>query len=244
MSDDVSVPQGGTYRIPRRRGMDPATRRLAIIASGLGGTLLLVVGLWSVRGHHAPSVVPTIQADPRPLRVKPENAGGMQIAGQNEEILSGDAGPQEGKLAPPAEAPAPQALRAPPEPQRPAVAAAPIPAPPAPPQAAVQPAPAPAPVPPQAAEKRTAPTTVTTGKGAQVQLGALETEDGARAEWQRLAHKMPELLAGHSPAVLKAERDGHALWRLRTGGFADIAQATAFCERVRAKGAGCTIASF
>ena len=80
MSDDLSIPSP-TYRIPRhRQGMDPATRRLAMIAGGLGGVLLVVVGGWTLIGHRS-TAVPVVQADSRPIRVKPENPGGMQVAG-------------------------------------------------------------------------------------------------------------------------------------------------------------------
>jgi hypothetical protein len=82
-----------------------------------------------------------------------------------------------------------------------------------------------------------------TGK-TQVQIAALASEESARTEWQRLSKSMPDLFGNRQPAVSKTEHDGHVLWRLRTGGFADIAQATAFCERVRAKRTGCSIASF
>jgi hypothetical protein len=36
--------------------MDPATRRLALIAGGLGGALLVIVGGWSVVGHRSGTV--------------------------------------------------------------------------------------------------------------------------------------------------------------------------------------------
>ncbi|MGA8194877.1 MAG: hypothetical protein WB902_16045, partial [Acetobacteraceae bacterium] len=114
MSDEVSY-SNSTYRVPRHsRGMDPATRRLALIAGGLGAALLAIIGGWSVMGHRS-TAVPVIQADSRPIRVKPENPGGMQIAGSNDE-LSGGGDTNGGKLAPPTEAPAPQALLAPPPP--------------------------------------------------------------------------------------------------------------------------------
>ena len=77
-----------------------------------------------------------------------------------------------------------------------------------------------------------------------VQFAAVSSEDAAREEWQRLSRRMPDLLGQRRPAISKVDRDGHALWRVRTGGFSDTAQATVFCERVRAKGAGCSVADF
>ena len=245
MSDDLSIPSS-TYRIPRHsRGMDPATRRLALIAGGLGGALLAIIGGWSVIGHRS-TIVPVIQADSRPIRVKPENPGGMQIAGSNDE-MSGGGDTNGGKLAPPPEAPAPQALLAPPAPPPPAVAATPTPAPV---PASTVPATAnPAAEKPAApADKRAAASApdraAPAAKAALVQLAAVTSEEAARSEWQRLEKRMPDLFSHRQPAFSKTERSGHTLWRVRTGGFSDVAQATAFCDRVRAKGASCSIADF
>jgi hypothetical protein len=236
VSDDLSIPSP-TYRIPRHRhGMDPATRRLVLIAGGLGGVLLAVVGGWSLTGHHN-AAVPVVQADGRPIRVKPENPGGMQVAGAEQDILSGGSQGGDGKLAPPPEAPAPQALRDPP------VVAAPAPAPAAIPVPAALPAPAKplAAKPATAAEKHPA---APPANGTLVQLAAVRSEDAAKSEWERLSKRLPDLLGQHRPAFSKTERDGRTLWRVRAGGFADVTQATTFCEKVRAKGVGCSVADF
>jgi hypothetical protein len=241
VSDDLSIPTP-TYRIPRhRKGMDPGTKRLALIAGGLGATLLVVLGGWELVGHRS-TAVPVVQADSRPIKVKPDNPGGMQVAGANEDILSGGTASGPGKLAPAPEAPNPQALRAPPPPP-PAV-----PAPAAPAAAPAPVAAAPAPPKPTAAVKPAAPAekhaTAAPAGGAQVQLAAVSSEEAARTEWQRLSKRLPDLLGQRRPAFSKTEHDGRTLWRVRAGGFADIPQATSFCEKVRAKGLGCSVADF
>ena len=244
MSDDLHIPAAGrgsvpirTYYQPRRPGMDRGTKALLATGAGLGGLLLAGVGGWALSGRHA-AVVPVIEADSRPVRVKPDNPGGLQVAGADEQVTGGR-GPKVQSLAPPAETPAAQALRA----QMPPQAAVPPPAPalpalPAAPPAAVvlQPAPLPAPA-PTATRQAPAPA----AGGTLVQLAAVDSEGAAQTEWQRLAKRMPGLLGDRQPVVQKAERDGRALWRLRTGGFMDIAEATAFCARVRAKGGACSI---
>lgn len=246
MSDDLSIPSP-TYRIPRHsRGMDPATRRLALIAGGLGGALLVIIGGWSVMGHRS-GTVPVVQADTKPVRVKPENPGGMQIAGANEDIMSGDPDTNGGKLSPPPEAPAPQALRNPPPPP-PVVTQAPAPAPfvaaPAAPKAAAPASPKAIAEKPAATPDKHAAAAAPAGKATLVQLAAVSSETAAKTEWERLQKRMPDLLDRHQPAISKTERDGRTLWRVRTGGFADVSQANSFCERVRSKGAGCSVADF
>ncbi len=264
MSDDLSIPSP-TYRIPRRsRGMDPATRRLALIAGGLGATLLLVIGGWTALGHRS-GAVPVVQADSRPIRVKPDNPGGMQVAGANEDILSGDPDTNSGKLAPPPETPNPQAMRAPPAPPAVVAAPAPIAAPAAMPRMAPDKAAAmveKAPLTPVKAAPAVAAAAIVApdkhgaaalpaadhgaavAKGALVQLAAVSSEAAAKVEWQRLQKRMPDLLDNRQPAFSQVERDGHMLWRVRTGGFSDFSQATVFCERVRTKGSSCSVADF
>jgi hypothetical protein len=243
MSDDLSIPSP-TYRVPRHsRGLDPGTRRLALIAGSLGGALLVLIGGWTVIGHRSASV-PVIQPESGPIRVKPENPGGMQITGANEDILSGDNGAGSDKLAPPPEVPAPQALRAPPAPPKPQQQAA-I-APPMPPPAVVAPAPM-AQVAPAAAKPTPTPekrAVVPAPGHALVQLAAVSSEEAAKAEWQRLEKRMGDLLSHRQPSFTKVEHDGRTLWRVRTGGFSDVTQATSFCQQIRAKGAACAIADF
>lgn len=260
MSDDLHIPApagrvpvNASYRARRARP-EPGVRTMAIAAFALGGLLLAGLGGWAVMGRRT-AVVPVIEADSRPIRVKPENAGGMQVAGADELVLGDQAGGNN-RMAPAAEVPAPQALRAqmqqdapalPPAPSAlpsPAsVAAGPVsPATPAPLSAAA--APPPDAMPRPVVTAREAAPRPATGGTTQVQLAAVDSEAAARAEWQRLAKRMPDLLSDRRPSIQKAERDGHPIWRVRTGGFADIAEATGFCTKLRAKGSSCAIANF
>jgi hypothetical protein len=94
-------------------------------------------------------------------------------------------------------------------------------------------------------ERRAAPTAERAPVGrTQVQLAALGTETAARQEWERLAHRMPGVLRTHRPVFSKIEHDGHTLWRVRTGDFTTEAEASQFCQQVKAKGGGCSVAAF
>ena len=244
---DRPIVQSQSWR-PQRRGssLDPQVIRAAMIAAGLAAVLGVGYAAYSMVGR-APHAVPVVEADSRPVRVRPDNPGGMQVAGAEEQIMGGAGNGQADTMAPPPEVPQPQVLRAQIE-----AARQPPPPPPAQPVSlAVPPAPAPASI-SALPEQRVAiplkpaiPTRPAQVAGsAAVQLAAMPTEAGAMAEWQRLAKRMPDLLASRQPAVQRADHDGKTFYRLRTGGFSDVAQATSFCNQVRAKGGGCSIASF
>jgi hypothetical protein len=63
-------------------------------------------------------------------------------------------------------------------------------------------------------------------------------------EWDHLSHRMPELFAGRRPIFAQAQVNGHTWWRVRTAGFGSVAEATKFCQDIRAHGSACTVASF
>lgn len=248
MSD--AVIQRPSYRVEREPSKLP-WRMLAIAGGLLGVVALGGLGWWAVRSIGGASSVPVVEADPRPFKVRPDDPGGLRVPNQSELILERPAqraqGNQQGRpttVAPGAEAPDLGGLRAAAT-ARPAPPAQPAtPAPAAPPSALAQAQPLPA---PQAVAPAAAPASAPAAQPArppgrvQVQLGALPTEEAARAEWERLTRRAPELFAGRSPQIVRLDRgEGQApLFRLRTGGLADQEAAAAFCEQVRARGGVC-----
>lgn len=72
-----------------------------------------------------------------------------------------------------------------------------------------------------------------------VQLGAFDTPETARAEWDRIAERFGALMEGKDRVVQKAESGGNTFYRLRVAGFADLADARSFCEALLAEGANC-----
>jgi cell division septation protein DedD len=247
--DELNIPHGGprarlgaSYRVQRRSAIDAGTRRLALISGGLATVLVLIVGLWSASGRHD-GPIPVIQADKTPLRVKPDNPGGLQVAGVGDDVIAGSGDTRVQATAPAPEQPDPKALHA--QMSQPRPAATPVSAPltPAPSLAPRLPAPPPPPLPRPAAPSRAEQVTAL-AKGPQVQLGALSSEQAAREEWDRLTRRMPDLLSRRRPEVARAAVNGHVFWRLRTAGFNDMAQATTFCERVKLKGGDCSVAAF
>ncbi len=246
MSDDISIPPPGYYN-QRGRVSEPPSGTFG--AGRIALIILAAVGVGAIGAsviHYRGGPVPVIQADPNPIRVRPENPGGQPGAGANNNVLADDSNPANSRLAPPPEVPNPQALRAPPAPT-PAPVATPTPTPAPTPPAAVT-APAPRPKPPTVAAPAAVPVPPAAHPAPHgkviIQLAALETEAGARTEWQTLAKRFPDLLSGHEPVFSKIERAGKTYWRVRTSGFPDTEHAKAVCEKIRAKGGTCSVADF
>jgi hypothetical protein len=219
-----------SYRPAESAGMDPEMRRMAMMAAGFGGVLAVVIGAFSFSGHRHHGV-PVIEPPATPVRVKPANAGGMQLAGAED-----FASTQGEKLAPPPEKPAIRELRAK-KVARATVVKADIEAKPdlpdvvAPAVKSVTPV-----VAPDLAQAAVG--------GTWIQLAAFDSQQAAEQDWGKMAEKMPKMFDGHRPQVVKAHIAGRTVYRLRTGGFENRAAATAFCGDVRAKGGDCSIAAF
>jgi hypothetical protein len=243
MSDVPSISQNfarPSYRPAQPARGDGDLRRMGIIAAAIGGSLALVVGMFSL-SHHVHHGVPIVLAPPGPVRVKPVNPGGMQVAGA-EDLSTGAE-----MLAPEPEKPALHALRAKiraaEKPAAPKVAeAAPAVAPARPVQQAAVAAPIVAAAPPVQRASISEP--AEEPRGTTVQLAAFETQAAAEQDWGKLSEKIPGLFDGRKPVVERAVVAGRTVYRLRTGGFANLAAATEFCGKVRAKGGDCTIAAF
>lgn len=71
------------------------------------------------------------------------------------------------------------------------------------------------------------------------QLGAFETPELAREEWDLLATRFDDYLAGKSRVIQKAESGGRTFYRLRAMGFEDIHDARRFCSALVAERADC-----
>lgn len=71
------------------------------------------------------------------------------------------------------------------------------------------------------------------------QLGAYETPEIARAEWQKLTVKFQDVLGDKTQVIQQAQSGGKAFYRLRAMGFDDISDARRFCSALLAGQAAC-----
>jgi len=74
-----------------------------------------------------------------------------------------------------------------------------------------------------------------------VQLAAVTDAKQAEAVWRRVREDAPQLTEGHNPEILSAEVNGRQVWRLRAGGFENVAAARAFCRDIRAAKTDCWV---
>ena len=240
MAEPIRLDEGfrPSYRPDRATGWDTDMRRMGLVAAGLGAGVALLVGASTLLrpAHHG---VPVVEADSGPVRVKPLDPGGMKFSGADIGATGGQ-GPQ---LAPAAEQPEIAALKAQlrqvkkelaKQAEATAQAEKLAQAAPSPPKVMVSPSadapsPATAPVP---------------ASGTEVQLAAFSSNDAAHSAWASLAQQAPDLLHGHKPDISRVDVGGRTMWRLRTGGFATVAEAASFCAKVQARSGSCSIAAF
>ena len=122
MSEQVHT-TGPMYRPSSHadQGIDAGTKRILYFMGAGGLAILAAIGIYSVAGHSGGGVVPTIQADQGPMRVKPVDPGGMAVTPEAKQI-----NPNASQLAPGTEEPNPRALMAittPPRPPAPIITA-------------------------------------------------------------------------------------------------------------------------
>lgn len=72
-----------------------------------------------------------------------------------------------------------------------------------------------------------------------VQLGAYDSADIARAQWDRMQGRFGDYMSSKDRIVQTAESGGRTFYRLRAHGFTDLSEARRFCSALVAEGADC-----
>ncbi|MEX0370152.1 MAG: SPOR domain-containing protein [Tateyamaria sp.] len=72
-----------------------------------------------------------------------------------------------------------------------------------------------------------------------VQLGAFDSAEIARTQWDKMQSRFGDLLADKERIVQQAQSGGRTFYRLRAHGFADLSDARRFCSALVAEGADC-----
>lgn len=72
-----------------------------------------------------------------------------------------------------------------------------------------------------------------------VQLGAFDSPEIARSQWDKLDGRFSDFLHGKSRVVQKAQSGGRTFYRLRAMGFEDLSSARRFCSALLSENADC-----
>jgi sporulation related protein len=250
---------------PQRSTMRPL--RAALLALAVAA---LVGGSWWAGHSSKPSpqdgaAVPEIHPDTAPVKEQPKDPGGMVVPGQDSVLLNRNAKEKPEELLPPPEtvkqrppppAPPPQAATASPPPPpgatpTPGVNAQPLtPTPtPAPQVATAPPAPVapPTPVAPKAvapapAAPKVAPPPPAAAGSYRLQLGALKTEEAAKAEWLKLQRQNSDVLGKLSLSVSRIQLGAKGTYyRIQAGPVADEGRASQACAALKSRNVSCIL---
>lgn len=222
------------------RGSRPAPMMLVISAIVLVVLVVAIVLIYRSGAREAgdpPQTVGTpvgeMKTAPAPEDQPVDPATGLQIYRSED----GAPAPAQPNFVPPPEEP-----QARPDPQlRPTAPVTSQPAPPAQPAPAAK-ASAPAPVAKAPEPKAATPTPAAVASGGtMVQVGAFSSEALADAGWNDAMRALPDSAAGKGKRVEPVESNGKTLYRGYVTGFSSRAEATAYCDRLKAAGRTCFV---
>lgn len=237
------------YRPHHAKGqrLDPAIKRIAIAAGGVSVLVIIVAWIWSGIHPYDFGPPPVINPPSTPLRIIPQDPGGLEVPDANMPIMSGqsmnNAAPH---LAAPGVAPDIAALdqaaglapSTPPANQQAANTSS------APDMAADEPRNV-IPASSQAPRPGSTATSAAEAEGlTSVELAVANNEDAILATWITLKQKFPGLVAGRQPELLPSIVNGQSVWRLRLSGFHSVDAARDFCKTLTLQGASCTVVTF
>ena len=266
----MSNPERGAYTPPTDaplafdarqpvRGRGPAPMMLILSAIVLIILVAAIAVFYRTGLHQGSGPPPTVGTPvgqikgPAPAEAQPvDPAAGLQIY----RSTAGQPAPAQPNFTPPPETPrarapvvavtpppAPAAAVAPPAPK--AAPTAPVSAQSAGPVSALPLAPGAKPAPavlkpalPTAAPK---PDAAVAAGGAMVQIGAFSSQALADKGWSDAAKVAPGAAAGKGKKVEAIQKDGATLYRTAVTGFPSRAEASAFCEKLKAAGKSCFV---
>jgi len=199
------------------RGVSGPKMIAALIIVAVAASVIAATFFWVGRSRPAVTGAPElIAAAPGPYKVRPDDPGGLDVAGESETAYSTSAGEDPdaaldmNKLPQGVEPPAPEpAIPAEPKPKR------------IPPNETKEPAPA-----------DDAPA------GPTIQLGAYASTIKAETAWGMLSGRFPQV-AALSKSVVSASVGGKTVHRLRAVGSAE--QTRAACAAMKAAGESCMV---
>jgi cell division septation protein DedD len=296
LSDTQAADEAYDEQPDERRGRFRRIAMFGVAALAVFGFGAIVAyGYFTYSDRNGMTPAPLIAADPRPVRVKPERVGGLEVPHTNLSIYDagqtssrpGQAGGTE-TLLPPPENPLPKPIPTPvvqtgSQPIAASGAAAPpaavaslpatdatqaaigdvgaartvVPTPPPPPAPpyippAARGTAAPAGQPPSARSTGAATTaavaapapaaTQLRGGGFRIQVGAMRTEPEARAAWEQVRRKHPDVLGPMVPSYAKVEfGDRGSFFRVQAGPLASRDAARSACEKLSKAGTVCFV---
>ena len=248
------------YDSERRAMLKRRTLAAFVVAVALGGFSAIVwYSFTKGQDENLEALVPLIKAENKPIKVRPEKPGGMEVPNQDKLVYSrmnpGERPPPVEKLLPLPEAPVAKPAASPEDGStgnaKKVAAAAPTAEGPAAAKSKSQPA---LPAPKIAGLEKGKKEEAMAKAGAElaviapalggyaIQLAALRSRDRAQEHWRKLRQAHGDILGNLTHTVVTADLgDRGTFYRLRAGRLPDRAAAERLCAKLAARKIGCLV---